>query len=245
MKLIADFHTHTKYSHGKGTIRENIEAAAKKGLKTIAIADHGPSHIGFGVKWKDIEEMRNEIEKIKKERDDIEILLGVEANIISLDGKIDVPPDMVDKFDIILAGYHIGAMPSSLKDGVNLFLINHLSKLIPSLRKKARLQNTKAVVAAINNNKIDILTHPGSKADIDTLEIAKAASKRGTALEINASHGSMTVEYVKIAMKEGVKFVINSDAHSPEVIGNFQKGIEIAKEAGLPEERIINSDKAK
>jgi putative hydrolase len=90
---------------------------------------------------------------------------------------------------------------------------------------------------------IDIITHPGAKADINTKELARAASKRGTLLEINASHGFMTVEYVKIAMKEGVNFVIDSDAHKPEDVGNFEKGIRVAVEAGLPAERIVNAVK--
>ena len=48
----ADYHTHTLYSHGKGTIQQNVEAAQRKGLKEIAITDHGPGHILYGVKRK-------------------------------------------------------------------------------------------------------------------------------------------------------------------------------------------------
>lgn len=36
-KLVADYHTHTRYSHGKGTILENVEAAKKKGLKRLPL----------------------------------------------------------------------------------------------------------------------------------------------------------------------------------------------------------------
>jgi predicted metal-dependent phosphoesterase TrpH len=35
--LVADYHTHTRYSHGKGTILENVEAARKKGLKKLPL----------------------------------------------------------------------------------------------------------------------------------------------------------------------------------------------------------------
>ena len=42
MKILDDYHTHTKYSHGVGTIEDNVKSAIKKNLKTIAITDHGP-----------------------------------------------------------------------------------------------------------------------------------------------------------------------------------------------------------
>ena len=52
MYLTADYHTHTPYSHGKNTVLENAVAAKAKGLKEIAITDHGFNHILFGLKRK-------------------------------------------------------------------------------------------------------------------------------------------------------------------------------------------------
>ena len=42
MKLKYDLHTHTVWSHGKGTVEDNVKEAVKKGLNKIAITDHGP-----------------------------------------------------------------------------------------------------------------------------------------------------------------------------------------------------------
>ncbi|MTI69708.1 MAG: PHP domain-containing protein [Firmicutes bacterium] len=241
MRIFADYHTHTVYSHGKGTIRENVESARKKGLREIAICDHGPNHIGFGVKYKNFSKMRNEIDKLNKEFKDIKILMGVEANIIGYDGRIDVDEKIIEMIDILLVGFHFGAMPYSFGDIYKMFVLNNLAKISTSLERKARYLNTKAVINAINKYDIDLITHPGAKVDIDTLELAKAASKRNTALEINASHGQLTLEYLKIAMKEDVKFMINSDAHTPKDVGNVKKGIERAFRANLSVDRIINA----
>jgi putative hydrolase len=52
----------------------------------------------------------------------------------------------------------------------------------------------------------------------------------------------MTVDYIKIAMKEGAKFVISSDAHRPEDIANVDAGINRAIQAGLSVDRIINAE---
>ena len=57
-KLTGDYHTHTVFSHGKGTIRENVLHARQLGLKAIAITDHGPGHNEHGMKRESVPEMR-------------------------------------------------------------------------------------------------------------------------------------------------------------------------------------------
>lgn len=242
MKIFADYHTHTIYSHGKGTIQENVDEAIRKGLREVAISDHGPSHVTYGVRRKDVKKMREEIDTINKETNEIKVKLGMEGNIISTDGKIDIDKDILKDLDMVLVGYHFGALPHRISDGFNIHVNNVLAKYLPSVDRKARVINTKAVIEAVYNNPIDLITHPGSKANIDTAELAKAAAKRNTALEINSSHGHLTVEYIKVAMKEGVKFIISSDAHKPQDVGNVKAGIDRAVAAGLKVEQILNAE---
>ncbi len=242
MKIIADYHTHTLYSHGKGTIRENVESARKMGLKEIAICDHGPNHLGFGVKKNKFTQIRKEINVLNNEYDDINILMGVEANVIGYDGRIDVDNDIIELLDILLVGFHFGALPYSFKDAYNMFLLNYLGRVSSSIKNRARRLNTDALINAMNKYDIFLITHPGAKVDIDSARLAKVASNTNTALEINASHQQLTVEYLKIAMKENVKFIISSDAHKPEDVGNMKKGIQIAQKAHLNKKRIINAE---
>ena len=42
MRLWGDYHTHTSYSHGRGTVGDMVLAAKDRGLKEVAITDHGP-----------------------------------------------------------------------------------------------------------------------------------------------------------------------------------------------------------
>ena len=63
MLLYGDYHTHTTYSrhnHGKGTVLENASVAANKGLKQIAITDHGFNHILFGLRRRKLAALRAE-----------------------------------------------------------------------------------------------------------------------------------------------------------------------------------------
>ena len=107
-RMIYDIHTHTTFSHGKGSIEDNVKAALKKGLSTIGIADHGPGHLTYGVKRKDLPVMREEIRRLQPLYPDIQILLGVEANIINPSGKLDVSEKEIKELDYVLAGYHYG-----------------------------------------------------------------------------------------------------------------------------------------
>ena len=241
MKIIGDYHTHTIYSHGKGTIRENVEAAIEKGLKEIAICDHGPGHFSYGVKRKNIFKMRNEIDELNKEYKDIKILLGLEANIMSYDGDIDVDKEILEAIDILLVGFHYGIIPTNGKSMYYFYFLNPISKIFPFVRKRAIELNTNAMIKAIEKYPIDVITHPGSKAKLDIEKLAMAAYRSNTALEINSHHSELSIENIKIALKTDVDFIINSDAHHPDRVGDFEMGIERALKANVPIKRIRNA----
>jgi len=244
MKIWADYHTHTRYSHGTGTIEQNVRAAIKKGLKVIGISEHGPGNIGLRIKLEDFYKMRDEIERLRSKYRDIHILLGCEANVVSLDGDLDIPVDVLAMLDYRMVGLHPLIWPRSLKDGFGLLVENMLARTVRNNRllEKVMKQNTIALVKAISKNNINIITHPGLHLPIDTAKLAQAAAKYGTALEINAGHGYMTKEYVTIAKTNGAKFVVGSDAHHPKNVGNFKKALEIIEKAGLYDNDIINAE---
>jgi histidinol phosphatase-like PHP family hydrolase len=70
MQILADYHTHTKYSHGKGTIEENVLEAISKGIKTIGISDHGYKHLAYGIKLNFYDVRIRYLEEWKKQLGD-------------------------------------------------------------------------------------------------------------------------------------------------------------------------------
>lgn len=240
MKIFGDYHTHTIYSHGKGTIEDNIKAALSKGLKEIVISDHGPGHYLYGVKSTNLPIMRKEIDVLQKKYTDIKIMLGVEANIISLNGDIDVTKEELKLLDKLLVGFHYGAFGKNLSDNYKLFVRPRVGKVISALKESNKSAITEAIIKAITRHNIDVLTHPGDKTPVNIYPIADIARRKGTLLEINSGHGHLTVEDAKIACEVGADFIINSDAHRPEDVGNFTRAIDIATKAGIPLNRIKN-----
>ncbi len=238
--LIYDYHTHTIYSHGKGTIEDNVKEAIGKGLSVIAISDHGPGHVTYGIKRKSLPIMRAEIDALNVKYPQIDIKLGIEANIINHNGDLLMSKEEINQLDILMAGYHYGAFGHhKVKDS-----LIHIQNLIAYKFKKdnqsLKQYNTEMVINTLRKNKIDVLTHLGSKAYFDIRAIAKVCAETGTLMEINNSHGHLTIEAIKEASMEDVKFVIGSDAHESHKVGNYEKSLQRAKDAGLDLKRIVN-----
>lgn len=237
-RMIYDHHTHTTFSHGKGSIEDNVKVAVSKGLKSIAITDHGPGHLTYGIDRNKIKVMRAEIERLKLAYPQIEILLGVEANTVRVAPYIDLTEEDKKDLDIVLAGYHYGILkagmvPNYISDHTGLF--GGASSL--------KVANTAMILNALYENDIAILTHPGDKGPFDIEDIAKACVDTDTMIEINAKHKHLTIEEIKTAAKYDVKFVIGSDAHISSKVGSFEEPLMRALQAGLEPERIVNIEK--
>lgn len=238
-RMIYDHHTHTIYSHGKGTIEDNVKVASSKGLKSIAITDHGPGHLTYGIKMSDIPKMKEEKKRLSIIYPDVKVLLGVEANTIRVAPYLDVDEEQKKEFDILLAGYHFGI----LKAGMISNYINSHTGLMGGASSTLLVKNTDMILNALYENKVDILTHPGDKGPFDIEDIARGCQDTGTMVEINAKHKHLTVDEIKIAAKFDLKFVIGSDAHVPEKVGEFKGPLMRALEAGLEPERIVNIER--
>lgn len=236
MKVYKDLHTHSKYSklnHGKNTIEELVQVAIAKGLKTIAITDHAPGH-PFGVWRHKLKKRKAEIEALRKKYPEIEILCGLETNLISKSGKIDINDKERADLDICLMGFH-KAGSGNLWHLLNFVLWKTL------FGKHQVKSNTIAYINAINNNKIDIVTHLQQYIKVDCKAVAEAAARRGTLIEINNRHLQWTEQDIKGMLETDCKFVIDSDAHRKNAVGEFSIALDFVKKYNIPLERIVNA----
>ena len=240
-RMVFDHHTHTIYSHGKGTIEDNVKEAVAKGLESIAITDHGPGHLTYGLDRNKLPQMRAEIDELQVKYSQIKILLGVEANTLRVEPFLDVAPDERKDYDILLAGYHFGILHAGM---VPNYLNKHAG-LFGGETSTLKVKNTAMILDALyyneeQGNHIDVLTHPGDKGPFDIADIARACADTATFIEINDKHHHLTVDEIKIAAAFDVKFIIGSDAHIPARVGSFEGPLARALEAGLDPERIVN-----
>ena len=242
VKLVGDYHTHTKYSDGRGTVEDNVRAARDKGLQEIGITDHGPNNIGVGVKSSGkYLEIKEEARIINQRYNDIKILVGAEADIISMDGEIDVSREVIRQLDLLIVGLHPYVIPETPGDAAGFVLANQVSKISSAVREKVIVSNTKALKECINKYRVDIVSHPDLQMHVDIGELASECLNRNVALEINTGHHYNKENLIREALPTGVNFIINSDAHFPETVGELEEGIRLAERFNIPAERIVNA----
>ena len=224
MQLEADLHTHTLASgHAFSTVREMALYAARKRLKMIAVTDHGIRMPGGPHPY-----YFTQLSGLPDQICGVEVLKGVEANIIDGQGNLDMSPDILENLDLVIAGFHDGTgYPGGSVE-----------------------QNTAALIAAIHNPMVHIIAHPGNPLyPVEMEKIVLAAKAAGKALEIN--NGSFTFcrpgsrprcEYMaKLAAKSGVLVSIASDAHNCFKVGEWEHAVQVAERAGIRPENVLNS----
>lgn len=224
MKLQFDLHTHTLVSgHAYSSLQENIQVAKDKGLKYLGTSEHGPAlpgapHIFY------FQNMR----VIPREINGVNILRGVEANIIDYNGGIDMIAETTKYIDYIIASAHI-----------------------PCLTPGTREQNTNAIIQCMKNPKVNIIGHPDDdRFPLDMELIVRAAKAENVLLELNNSSLDPTgfrqnareniEDMLKRCMKHEVTIVVNSDAHIASLVGEFGYAEEMLTELNFPKELIIN-----
>ena len=169
-------------------------------------------------------------------------MLGVEANLISLSGDVDVKEEDYQYLDVILMGYHKMVNATSIKDKRLLCYANYLDKVFKPSKERIN-RNTAAFLKAIDKYPIDIITHLNYGFQTDTTAVAKMAKQKGVYVELNGKRINFTDEEIDIMIAEGVKFIVNSDAHRPEMVGEVNNGMNLIYKYGIPLTQVANIDK--
>jgi len=236
--LYGDYHTHTIFSHGKGTIEQNVQEAIKHNLKAIAITDHGFGQPFAGITPKSFPIMQQQVKELRKKYPEIKILLGVEANIIDKAGHIDLTDEQEAQMDIILAGYHLSATKRRLIPLLQMAVPAVFAQIGVCSKGQMR-RNTKTYIDCIKARKIDVITHPGYLMPIDYKELGKVCADLGTYLEISSRHTIPNEKGLEDLLSTDVKFVINSDAHELYQIGNVNYAMTLIEKYHI-QDRVCN-----
>jgi histidinol-phosphatase (PHP family) len=243
-----DYHVHTTFSDGEGTIAACVEQAIAVGLPEIGIADHlspvqpGPwetATIPFAL----LDRYVAEVHEARRAYPEIVVLLGVEADYAPEQEAELAKLLSAYPFDYVVGGVHV----------VEGFEFDD-----PARRHDPRWSDPDALFTsyyrivrrAAELGRFDVIAHldyiglwghvagAGVDAEVDAALTALAAS--GGALELNTDrisdpagvmYPSLTI--LRRARGRGIPLVISSDAHRAEHVGRlWDEAIATAAAAG-------------
>lgn len=218
-----DMHVHTLASgHAYSTLKEYVDYGNTIGMEVIGFSDHGPAMPG----GPNIFHIGNQV-ILPRKIDGITILRGVEANILTIKGDIDIAEKYIHRLDYCIASLH---------DVV--------------IKPSTAANNTQALIQAVKSPYVDIIGHPGNpRFPIDIDAFVEACKVEGKAIEINNSsfvsdsrNGSKEFCYIiaEKAQKLGVRMILGSDSHVAYALGGFDHALKLVNDLGIAPEAMIN-----
>ena len=225
--ILIDTHTHTIASGHATTDTITIMAkeASAKGIKLLAITEHGPA-----TKDSCKQSYFVSLKQAPRNRFGMDLFYGCEANILDYQGTLDMEDSILANLDLNIASLHV----VNIKPGTVS-------------------ENTRAMIGAIRNPNIHILGHPDDeKYELDYELIIREAIKHNVILELNNAsllrdgyRGETLrndIKYLTLCRYYKQPIVLGSDSHGKERIGNFDEAFCLLRRLNFPDELILNYD---
>ncbi|GGQ34944.1 DNA polymerase (family 10) [Actinomadura coerulea] len=222
--LRGDLHSHTDLTDGVASLEDMAAAARDRGLEYYAITDHAPNLVMQRMTDEKMLAQRARIAELRERFPGLTLLHGTELNI-DPDGGVDWDADFLSGFDVCVASVH-----------------SHFTQDEASM--------TRRLVRACENPHVHVIGHPtarsiGRRAPVnaDWDEVFRAAARTGTAMEIDSfpDRLDLPADLVRRAKRFGVKFAVDTDAHSVGHHRNIRYGIGTAQRGWLTPDDVINT----
>ncbi|MFA1537462.1 DNA polymerase/3'-5' exonuclease PolX [Actinomadura monticuli] len=222
--LRGDLHSHTDLTDGVASLADMVDAARARGLEYYAITDHAPNLVMQRMTDEKMLAQRAEVAELQKSHPGLVLLHGTELNI-DPDGNVDWDADFLSGFDVCVASVH-----------------SHFTQDQDAM--------TRRLVRACENPHVHVIGHPTARSigrrppvDADWDEVFRTAARTGTAMEIDSfpDRLDLPADLVRRAKRFGVKFSIDTDAHSLGHHRNIRYGVGTAQRGWLTPDDVINT----
>ncbi|TVL91431.1 DNA polymerase/3'-5' exonuclease PolX [Streptomyces sp. SAJ15] len=219
-----DLHTHTDLTDGLAPLEEMVAAAAARGYSYYVVTDHAPDLAMQRMTDEKMLEQRELVRQLDGKHRRMHVLHGTELNI-GPDGEVDWPGDFLAGFDLCVASVH-----------------SHFTQSREAL--------TRRLVRAAENPYVSVIGHPSTRRigkrpgiDADFDAVFEACARTGTALEVNGSPERLDLsdEDILRAKRYGVKFALDSDAHSVTHLPYMRYAVGTAQRGWLTQDDVINT----
>ncbi|MGH3715003.1 MAG: DNA polymerase/3'-5' exonuclease PolX [Micromonosporaceae bacterium] len=222
--LRGDLHTHTNLTDGVASLEQMLTAAAERGYEYYAVTDHAPDLVMQRMTLDKARAQREELRALQAAYPRMKLLHGSELNI-GPDGSVDWPEEILAEFDVCVASVH-------------------------SAFRLSAAEQTRRLIRACENPYVHVIGHLTGRRlgkrdpiDLDFDAVFAAAARTGTALEINGGPQRLDLrdEHIRWAQRHGVRFTIDSDAHSVSQLGYVRYSTLTARRGWVTPDQVINT----
>lgn len=220
-----DLHSHTALTDGKNTLEEMVEAAQKLGYEYIANTEHSQRlAMAGGLNAEELAKNIKRIDKLNEKLKNFTLLKGIEVDILE-DGTLDLPDSILKELDVVIGAVH-------------------------SRFNLTQEKQTERILRAMDNPYFNILAHPTGRLinerepyEVDMEKIMFKAKENNCFMEINSQPSRLDLNdyYIKMGREIGIKFAIDTDAHSTSDFSFMRYGVWQARRGWLEAKDVINT----
>lgn len=240
-----DCHTHTTLSDGRSSAEENVRAAEAAGLTAVALTDHLlPGTSREGLRQRVAEARRLDAAS------PITVVVGVEAMILDTEGTVSVDREAAAMVQFVLAD--LGSLTRGVAVDPPASVKRYEENVLAAVANAARNPVVDAIAHPFNLGRFDAVLTPEQISRDGLRRVARVMVEYNVAFEImNQIHwwfpqmtvAEFTRDYsllLRIFAREGVKFVVGSDAHSCGAVGNLHYCSQLMQAAGIERSQLVN-----
>jgi DNA polymerase (family 10) len=238
-QIKGDLHIHsnieiaTSHDEGENSVKEIMAEAERLHYEYVGIADHNPrlKDLTDTEREKLISQRNRQIEQeiysyenSVKTKSRLKVLKGMEVDIRS-DGELALTDKLMEDLDYVIASVH-------------------------SAFDQDKETATKRILKALDHEKVKIWGHPSGRMiqerlglDYDWERVFEFCRKKGIFVEINSwpKRLDLSEDLIKVAIKSGVKMIINTDSHKAEQMKLIEYGVNNARRGWAEAKDIANT----
>lgn len=206
-----DLQMHTTWTDGDGTVRQVLDQARKREVRTVAFTEH----VRRATTWFD--DFAAEVAETAADYPELTVLAGCEAKVLDTDGGFDASTGILEAAEIVLGSVH------RFPDGLGGFL--NFRNLEPAAIAWIECE---LATALVRHAPIHVLSHPGGMYQRQTgkpfpeafyRRMISASEERGVAVEINASYLVEPEKFLRLLDELNPIVSVGSDVHRLDDMG--------------------------
>jgi putative hydrolase len=223
LALDEDFHVHSTFSDGESSLAQNVRAARERALRTLCLVDH----VRRDTTW--LPEFTAAVAPFRKEPG-TRVLAGVEAKILDLSGRLDLPPGL-DDIDLVLIADHQfpgeggPVHPTQAREAIErggMTAAEAVERLCEATANAVDATDRGCLLAHLFSVLPKMGLDEAMVPEPLLAELAKRVALAGAMVEINEKWACPSARTVAAMARAGVTVVAGSDSHHCRDVGVYR-----------------------